>query len=230
MVGGNKPYIRRELEFLMQEPNWRNRWAEAIKEHEVGQPQPFVSYRQSSGTLIHHAFTLCRFETLVRRQISDYSCIVEFGGGYGSLCRLISRLGFKGRYIIYDLPEFSALQRFFLPQVGVPVHSCENDQREGTYLTSSLESLRKLLPNNRAGSLLIALWSISEIPIELREEFLATIGQCEAYLFAYQTGFSQINNVAYFRLYRSLQPTIQWYDVPLSHLPGNHYLIGQQKS
>ena len=37
------------------------------------------------------------------------------------MCRLFHQLGFSGRYVIYDLPQFSALQAFYLGSVGLPL-------------------------------------------------------------------------------------------------------------
>lgn len=48
--------------------------------------------------------------------------VLEFGGGYGSLCRGFHRCGFKGKYMIFYFPHFSTLQRFFLGSAGIMVH------------------------------------------------------------------------------------------------------------
>ena len=102
------PFVLNELRFLRAQ-NWRGRWKEAIRESDVGRPHRYPLYPASSGNLIHYAYHLASFEQRMRASISDMGCVVEFGGGYGGMCRLIHRLGFKGRYVIFDLPYFSAL-------------------------------------------------------------------------------------------------------------------------
>ena len=67
------------------------------------------------------ATTSCSSSAPRARDLSSSGVIVEFGGGYGSMCRLLHKLGFSGQYFIYDLPEFVALQRYFLKSIGMPV-------------------------------------------------------------------------------------------------------------
>jgi len=64
--------------------------------------------------LIHHTYHIAQFEDKVGERISNFDFIFKFGGGYGSMCKLLHNPGFKGRYVLYDFPVFSALQEFFL--------------------------------------------------------------------------------------------------------------------
>ena len=59
------------------------------------------------------------FEVACQINIQSLATIVEYGGGYGGMAHVISRLGFTGNYFMYDLPEFLLLQRFYLSNVGV---------------------------------------------------------------------------------------------------------------
>jgi hypothetical protein len=105
---------RMELRFLKDSSEWEVRWRSALKEDQVGHPTPSPFYPSSSGNRIHHAYHLARFERELDLRVDQLSLVLEFGGGYGGMCRLIHRLGFRGRYLLYDLPEFSALQASFL--------------------------------------------------------------------------------------------------------------------
>jgi len=60
-------------------------------------------------------------ERMTGHRISDFNFVFEFGGGYGSFARIAHSLGFRGQWIIHDLPELSALQRMYLGQRGVPI-------------------------------------------------------------------------------------------------------------
>jgi hypothetical protein len=58
----------------------------------------------------------------------DTDCIIEFGGGFGSMCRLVHALGFRGQHIIFDLPPVWALQRYYLRLHGIEVDDSGNCQ------------------------------------------------------------------------------------------------------
>ena len=47
-------------------------------------------------------------------------------GQPGAKSRLFFKMGFHGKYILYDLPQFSALQTYYLKSVGIPVCDFEN--------------------------------------------------------------------------------------------------------
>ncbi len=124
-------FARVELHALRKSERW-DVWRRAIGEQAAGLPFPCLFYPLSSSNAIHHGYHLYRFETQTGVGIQEFGTIVEFGGGYGSLCRLAHRLGFRGKYIIFDLPEQCALQRYYLSSIGIP----------GVFTTSSAEELR----------------------------------------------------------------------------------------
>ena len=68
--------------------------------------------------------------------------IVEFGGGYGSMCRLVRKLGFKGRYVIFDLRPILALQKYYLGLHGV---EAGYDLTAANLLTASLATVMEAL-------------------------------------------------------------------------------------
>lgn len=190
---------------------------EYLREDSIGDPKPYYECIESSGNLIHHAYSLQQI--LKRLDLDGIDSIVEFGGGYGSMCRLIRRLGFTGNYHIFDLPLFSILQRYFL-------QSCSADFLLNTHFANEIDELECALDNiDRKKMLCIATWSISEAPIELRDAFLKAVGECN-YLFAYQENFSGVNNLEYFHSVQGLYPEICWDNKPIKHLPGHYYLTG----
>jgi hypothetical protein len=48
------------------------------------------------------------------KKVKDHEVIVEFGGGYGSMCRLIYQAGYMGSYIIYDFAHLNLIQDYYL--------------------------------------------------------------------------------------------------------------------
>lgn len=204
----------------------------AIKECEVGHPYPYYLFPETRENLIHHAYHVLRFEKETEILIRNCDLIIEFGGGYGSMCRLIHNLGFKGNYVIYDFPEFSALQTFFLKSLELPVGAGDvvNERHSGILCISDLDMLRRICDYHKfdsANSLFLATWSISETPQNVRDAIFNLVKQFGLCLIAYQNSFGEMDNKDYFKKWMSEYPSpMKWYDQPMSHHKGNNYLFG----
>ena len=203
MFVGNRPFIDSELGYLMNRPDWKQVWEDIIEEDYAGDPKPYKGYRKSSGNRIHQAYHLARFEQETGLPVSRFPLIVEFGGGYGSLCRLVHKLGFKGQYIIFDLPEFVALQKFYLGSLAMPLIEAKDvaSGRRGILCTSDLSVLGSVTPQEAQTSLFIATWSLSETDPAFREQIVAlpAIDGAAAYLITYQRDFEGVDNVRFLR-------------------------------
>jgi hypothetical protein len=229
-------YAAKEFFHLRRRPDWLSRWKPAIRESPAGRPAPFPLYPRTSANLVHDAYALCRFEESTGAAIEEFDEVLEFGGGYGSLCRLFFNLGFQGTYTIYDLPPFSSLQSYFLKSVGIPVR--RGDLLAGTRngvrpnvvrLLSSEQELAQLSRSAPKGkSLFVAAWSLSETPLEVRQQFLPYVEHCDAYLLAYQSRFGEMDNCEFFGEWKEKTvSTISWRQVALPHIPGRHtFLFG----
>ncbi|MBF0625259.1 MAG: hypothetical protein HQL82_10695 [Magnetococcales bacterium] len=224
MVVGNTAYVQQELAHLRDLPDWGSRWAGVLKESAVGHPRPFPALPGASGNLIHHAYHLARFEAWTGRPVAELGTIFEFGGGYGSLCRLCHRLGFRGRYGILDLPVFADLQEFFLRADGLPVG-------ESVHCSPERESLeRRLAPAGAGGRLFLATWSLSETARAVREPLLPFLTTFDHFLIAYQERFNEVDNVAWFGAWQASRPDLHWQERTIAHLPGNRYLMGSPRA
>lgn len=224
-------YIHRELAFLKSRPDWNARWRPAISESAVGRPIPYLLYPASSANLIHHAYHLAQFEHQGGGPVHEIELVLEFGGGYGSMCRLFHNLGFRGRYLIFDLRPMSALQKFYLQTLGLPVRSLDDFHRQlpGVYCLSELEPLQALLAGAPAGerSMFLATWSLSETPVSLRESVRPLVLGFNAFLIAYQDRFGEVDNLQYFSEWQQTLPLVQWQGWPIPHLGGSRYLMGR---
>lgn len=187
---------------------------EGVKENKVGYPKPYYLNLKTSGNLVHHAYSLHQISDFLNHQSID--SIVEFGGGYGSMCRLLRNLDYFGRYTIFDLPEFLALQEFYL-------RSVDKKYINNTFFKNKLTDLKKI----KKYDLLIATWSLSECSLELRNEFLTSI-DCDCYLIAFQSEFEGINNMEYFKDFVNSMKSHQMKILAIDHLPNNYYLIGSR--
>jgi hypothetical protein len=231
MFVSNQPYLSVELLSLRARRDWRSRWRPALRESPVGHPVPFWALPSSSGNLIHHAYHLAQFEARTGRPAEQFPAVVEFGGGYGSMCRLVHQLGFSGRYVIYDLPEFSALQTFYLGSLGLPLVDADRlaGAERGVVRVSDLPELERALRWAEASRcLFVATWSLSETPAHVRESIMPTVEQCAGVLIAYWRVFGEMNNHEYFSRWAAEHPAFAWSHQPIPSLPGHFYLFGTQ--
>ncbi|MEK7615667.1 MAG: hypothetical protein AAB420_00495 [Patescibacteria group bacterium] len=180
-----------ELEYLQNRQDW-SLWKKALIETTIGNPP-------NNLNLIHQAYSLAQYFDDISK-LKNISAIVEIGGGYGCMRRLIHELGFRGKYTIFDFPEFLSLQKYYLGRLNIP-----------TIFTSE--------PNNLKGELYIALWSVSEMPLEQRD---AVLKNAKRYLIAYQQNFEGIDNEAYFIEFMLRE---NGWRRPIAHLDHSTYLM-----
>jgi hypothetical protein len=234
MFSTNHKYTRTEYKNLKLSPKW-NVWKKIIKEDFIGDPLPEIVCPKSSGNRIHHSYHLHQFEETTNTSILNYDVIFEFGGGYGSMRRVVDKLGFKGIYILFDLPVFSLLQQYYLNTLKIQTTNFTTDQNfsseNKTYCVSNFKQLEALLNKINTTNkkrLFIATWSLSETPLELRQKVETLTKSFSAFLIAYQKEFSNINNIEYFNNMKSKKNNLLWKTWEIPHLKGNSYLIGNK--
>jgi hypothetical protein len=229
MFVSNQPYLSIELLSLRARRDWRRRWRPALRESPVGHPVPFWALPWSSGNLIHHAYHLTQFEARTGRPADRFPAVFEFGGGYGSMCRLFHQLGFSGRYVIHDLPPFSALQAFYLGSLGLPLVDANRlaGADRGVACVSDPEALERALRwAGTSRALFVATWSLSETPMRVRDTIMPVVADCAGVLIAYWRTFGEMNNHEYFSRWAAGHPEFAWSQRPIVSLPEHFYLFG----
>ena len=223
MAQSNPAVTEIELAALKALPDWETRWAPAIREIPVGRPQPYAGHPESSEPTIQAAYTLSRLEAMAGRRVGEWEVVVELGGGFGNLCRLMHRLGFRGRYVIYDLAPFTLLQRYYLRSAGL-LH--DGDAR--IVLTSDVAELESAVATIApdAWAAFVACWSLSETPLSLREQVRPLVERIGRYCIAYQERYGEVDNADYF--------TRHWLPGPrrterIEHRPSDHLLVGETR-
>ena len=99
----------------------RARLAELLEEDLVGMPALACRRYATSHTIVHHLHHLERFGAATGRDWRTLSSIVELGGGYGSLARLIRRQARQRlTYVILDMPISALLQWLYLSTIFGP--------------------------------------------------------------------------------------------------------------
>jgi len=147
----------------------------------------------------HHYF---KYQELTGKSINDFDRIVEFGGGCGDMCKFIKQMGFKGEYVIIDLPEIHEIQKNNL----------------STYYDVKFET--NPVEKNNKRTLFIATWSISETTLQLRNEIINRL-KPEEYLIVYQRQFEDISNENWFKNWDGHREELPW----IVWDGGSHYIL-----
>ena len=169
--------FRADVEVLLNgQPN--ELWKKILKEPFLGHTEK--SYAESSRKSFHDtvecsAWTLksahhiLTYEAMTGKDITAYDQIVDFGSGIGETARMILDMGFKGDYLLYDLPETARISTFYLSKYD-NVKAIENFDQ---------------IPQ-RKKTLFIATWSLSEVPYSYRNQILSYLRENTDFLIIFQ--------------------------------------------
>lgn len=225
-------YVQIELSAIRKSNFYENIWKTALLESNVGRPLRYWRFPKSSGNLIHHVYHLSRYREMVNVVLEDLDLVIEFGGGYGSMCRALHNCKFNKKYVIFDLPVFSALQKFYLKNLGLRVLDSHDyiSAESGVICISSFEELAEIISkySNCHSKLFLATWSLSETPLNFRKKFIPLIDSFEYYLIAYQSMFNEVDNKDFFRSLSQSVSSVKWNDFEIEHLHESHYLFGEK--
>ena len=147
----------------------------------VGKPHVFELMPTLSPQTVQHIYYINLMLERLGVRVAEVPHIVEIGGGYGNLARIIRRMGHTGRYDIVDLPEIHELQRQYLDE-ALPGHG-----------------VRFVRPEEvDGGDLLIATFSVSEMPWALRDWWEPKYAGFGRLFMATTRSFCGMDNVDYF--------------------------------
>lgn len=196
-------------EYLESRPDWHSRWLPLITDdHELFHP----------STALLQAYYIAQLEERTGLCISDLAFVLEFGGGYGNMCYLFHKLGFRGRYVLFDFPVLLALQKFYLTEMGVSASYC-----------SEARSLNA--PVACSPALFVAMFSLSEAPHLTRQPFRAIANIFDFFLIGYSTGgtHAAMENEAYFQAWRDDMPHRVWHQWKIPWTKSAQGLVGGRK-
>jgi hypothetical protein len=207
MFVGNAPYI--EYEITKLPPPYLSLSGSIIEEPGMGDPERYETTDglSTSGNLIHQAYHISHFDGW----LPELETVIEIGGGYGAMALICHRMGFRGRYIIYDLPEFSLLQQYYLSNVGV----------DGV-------EFRTQIDKQIEADLLIGLYSLNEMPLDIRETII-DLCPAQSYLIAYGASWGGWDNMAWAMELMRHKKGHNWRNWNIPHLPNCWYLVGDKR-
>lgn len=111
------PIMDRQLTFLEKElpPDTLRR---VVQEDHVGGP-PIRSHKyQASSAGVRHLDLIVRYLRATNSSLDELGTVVEWGGGYGNVAKLIARLkGAPLTYVILDTPIIACLQWLYLGSI-----------------------------------------------------------------------------------------------------------------
>lgn len=193
----NRLFIFFELRELKRDKNW-NTWKKLIIENDIGNPIRYFLYSRSSGNRIRQVYIIKKFLDNLNKKIkiNKINNVIEIGGGYGCMADIYKKINKNVSYTIYDMFEANLLQFYYLKMNNY--NPVINKISNGLCLTSNLNLLYKISKKYK-NYLLIANWSLSEFPLNLRKKFFKLIEKSEITVISFQEKFENINNIDFFK-------------------------------
>lgn len=216
------PHISAKLKWIRKLDKYKSRWREALVENVVGSPAVFSQLGNSSGSRILQVYHLAQLEQKTGIRLWDHGQILEFGGGYGNMMLLCQQLGFDDiPYLIYDLPIFSAIQRYYLAESQVPElwYQCVSTHEDW------MEGIR----GDRIRAHFLAMQSFAETPIEHRVPIEEQLRLFDTIFISFADIYHRMNNMVYFLQLMENYPEYEWNMWRMDERPQMWYLAGMKK-
>ena len=187
----NRLFILKELLELKKDKNWIL-YKKLIEEDNVGNPVRYFLYPKSSGNRINHVYHLSVLTKEFNINLKKLNNVFEFGGGYGCMARIFSKINKRTTFTCFDTNIVNLLQYYYLNQNNLDVGFSKKNK---FHLISNIKKINTRYSN----SLFIANWSLSETPINFRKKFIKSIKNSKLILISFQENFENINNLKYFK-------------------------------
>lgn len=154
------------------------------------------------------------------QELEKMDTIVEIGAGIGDMADIVTKLGFKGKYIIYDFEEVSLIQKWYHKQLGL----------SNVHYASTPEQLAELLGDSNP-DLTVATWSLTEMPFYLRDDLTRILAGTKNWTIAYSKAIFGYDNHGYMvRFSMSLPENMETQFIDVPFMPwdgGTQYFIAK---
>lgn len=217
-------YIGEVLSFLRDHSD-KEKWLEALRESFIGHTaETYEQYTTPltkekipvSAWTVKTAAHLIKFLSINKlHNLRRYERIIELGAGIGEMARMIHKAElFDGNYTIVDFPAISKISNFYNQQNGVDVEVINN--------------INDIVVDNSSSTLVIGTWSINEMPVHQRNDFLKKVAGCD-FMMTYSLNILGLQNSHYFA-----SDFVKIVGTPITHLEfipyhpfdgGNYYMF-----
>jgi len=209
MFFGDTGILKKEYAYLSKIDKWKN----AIKNNDTF--KKYLHDKSTSGSHIHAGYHLAQFEKYCNKKIEDMDVILEVGCGYGAMAKVCFQAGFKGTYILLDLPVMSKIQKHYLREYESNCHF--------------VNELIRIPSAEIYNSLFISTWAASEMPVNYRDEIMDRSLEYSNILLAYQCFFENMNLEIYFNNFKNNNLQFKWHNMIIDVMDSNHrYLFGKK--
>lgn len=192
-----------------------------LSEKSFGHPILSKKYKFTSINKLHQFHHLLFLKKNLNFNLNDKN-ILEIGGGYGLLSSIIFEFYKPKKIVIFDLKVFSFIQKIYLKNILK-----KNIVNKFKFFNNL--NLTRIFFNNKKPNITFAMWSLSEMPINLREQLIPIIFKSDAILIGYQSKFENINNFAYFKNIQRKKLNYEFKNVKVPYLKNNYYLLCKKK-
>ena len=214
----NRLFILKELQYLRKNSDWLF-FKKLLNENDVGNPVRYFLYPKSSGNRINHVFHLSILKKDTDIKFKEINNVFEFGGGYGCMANIFSKINKKVFFKLFDTIPVNLLQYYYLKQNRLDVGFKKNNKIQ-------LLNNQNFKFNNKIKkkSLFIANWSLSETELKFREKFIRYLRNYDYSLIAFQESFENINNLKYFNnIRKKFVNTYQFKIIKNQYYNGNFF-------
>jgi hypothetical protein len=134
--------------------------ARMLHETAVGNPYISVDRYMASDVTVGHLFHLAMYRKTTGNDLPARGTIVEWGGGYGNLARMVKTIHPACTYVIIDTPILSHIQHFYLGFFTKTV-IYDGTIRQGCVNLVPLNHLEQL---SMDADMFISTWALNESP------------------------------------------------------------------
>lgn len=192
-----------------------------LSENTFGHPILSKKYEFTSINKLHQFHHLLFLKKNLNYNLKDKN-VLEIGGGYGLLSSIIFEFIKPKKIIIFDLKIFNFIQKIYLQNI------LKKNIMNKIKFFHNLNLTRSFFNNNKP-NITFAMWSLSEMPINLREQLIPIIFKSDTILIGYQSKFENINNFAYFKNIQRKKLNYEFKNVKVPYLKNNYYLLCKKK-
>ncbi len=163
-ISSKVKWIREELKFI--ESNFSvSELRYLLLEDYIGMPELSNLRYSTSNTTIHHLYSICKFLRITKCELNEISTIVEWGGGYGDMAKILLRMiNKKITYIIIDTPLLSCIQWLYLASIygSHSINLIQNSNDKIEPLKINLLPVCFIESYEVRANLFISTWALSE--------------------------------------------------------------------